>query len=194
MAKAKNDKGEYVSRAGHKLKYAIDGFGIKFKDKTIADLGSSTGGFVDVAIKEGAKKVYSVDTAYGQLEWNLRNNGKVVVMERQNALHIELPELVDIVTIDVGWTPQIKIIPHALGLLKEKGIIISLLKLHYEASNYKYRLFKGKVKEEDTDSILRRVKNELEEKGINITKIIKSSVTGSKGGNIEYLILINKYG
>src|SRR3990167_6056243 len=95
----------YVSRAGEKLQFALDKFKISVKDLMCADFGSSTGGFVDCLLQNGAKKVYSVDTAYGELAWNLRNDPRVVVIERTNAMYLEsLPEKVDLITIDAGWT------------------------------------------------------------------------------------------
>src|SRR3989337_4533817 len=101
----------YASRAGEKLQFALDKFKISVKDLMCADFGSSTGGFTDCLLQEGAQKVYSVDTAYGELAWNLRNNPKVAVLERTNAMHVTLPEKADLITIDVGWTNQERILP-----------------------------------------------------------------------------------
>ncbi len=127
------DKKEFVSRAGEKLKFALEKFDIDVSGKVCADLGCSTGGFTDCLLQNGAKKVYSVDTGKNVLEWKLREDSRVVVMEKTNALHIELPEKVDFISIDVGWTPQKLIIPKALSLLKKDGDVVSLLKPHYEA-------------------------------------------------------------
>jgi len=102
----------FVSRAGEKLQFALDQFSISVKDLTIADFGSSTGGFVDCLLQNGAKKVYSVDTAYGELSWTLRNDHRVVVMERTNAMHVVLPEKVDIITVDTSWTKQKNVLPN----------------------------------------------------------------------------------
>ncbi len=106
----------FASRAGEKLQFALDQFQISVKDKICADLGSSTGGFVSCLLRNGASKVYSVDTSYGELAWTLRNDPRVIVMERTNALHVQFPEQVDLVTIDVGWTPQALILPKAISL------------------------------------------------------------------------------
>src|SRR3989344_6185067 len=119
---------KFVSRAGLKLEHALKFFNISVRSKVCADLGCSTGGFVDCLLQRGAKKVYAVDTAYGVLDWKLRNDPRVVVMERTNALHVQLPELVDFISIDVGWTRQQLILPHALKLLKPDGVIVSLIK------------------------------------------------------------------
>src|SRR3972149_4621732 len=102
----------FVSRAGEKLQFALDQFKISVMDLTVADFGSSTGGFVDCLLQNGAKKVYSVDTAYGELAWKLRNDSRVVVMERMNAMHVVLPEKVDFITVDTSWTKQKNILPN----------------------------------------------------------------------------------
>src|SRR5678809_598758 len=96
----------FVSRAGLKLEHALHHFGIDAQGFTCADLGSNTGGFVDCLLQRGAAKVYAVDTGYGVLEWKLRKDPRVVVMERTNAMHVVLPEPVEVVTIDVAWTKQ----------------------------------------------------------------------------------------
>ncbi|HTL27962.1 MAG TPA: SAM-dependent methyltransferase, partial [Tepidisphaeraceae bacterium] len=104
---------DFVSRAGQKLLHALDEFKIGVTDKVCADLGCSTGGFTDCLLRRGAKKVYAVDTGYGVLDWKLRNDPRVVVIERTNAMHVELPEKVQVVSIDVAWTKQRNILPSA---------------------------------------------------------------------------------
>lgn len=178
----------FVSRGGEKLQYALAEFKVDVKDLICADFGSSTGGFVDCLIQDGARKVYSVDTAYGELAWNLRNNKKVVVLERTNALHVEIPEKVDLITIDAGWTKQELIIPSALKNLKPDGTIISLIKPHYEAN--RDQLDKGKVKEEFLETIISDVTKQIESLGIKIINIIESPIEGKRGGNKEFFILI----
>src|SRR5579859_7339270 len=121
---------QYVSRAGGKLEFALQEFKISVKDLIVADFGSSTGGFVDCLLQNGAKKVYAVETGYGVLDWKLRNDPRVIVMERTNAIHVELPEKVDLITIDTSWTRQRNILPNALKNLKEGRKIISLIKPH----------------------------------------------------------------
>lgn len=181
-------KNKFVSRAGQKLEHALEIFKIDVKNKICADFGCSTGGFVDCVLQNGAKKVYAIDTGYGVLEWKLRQDDRVIVMEKTNALYAELPEKVDFVSVDVGWTKQKLIIPKVLEFLKPNGTIVSLLKTHYESE--KQWLYKGKVKEEFLETIVNKVKTELETLGVKIKKIIPSPVTGKKGGNIEYLIWI----
>ncbi|MFA6171403.1 MAG: SAM-dependent methyltransferase [Patescibacteria group bacterium] len=179
---------KYASRGGEKLEHALAQFNIDVKDKICADFGASTGGFTDCLLKHGAKKVYAVETGYGLLDWNLRNDARVVVMERTNAMHVELPELVDFISIDTSWTRQKNILPTALKFLKPGGEMISLLKPHYEAP--RQWLKKGKVDEERLDEIVLMVKEELKEIKIKVKDIIKSPISGKKGDNIEYLVWI----
>lgn len=109
---------EFVSRGGVKLAAALDYFELNPAGSVCADLGSHVGGFVDCLLQRGAARVYSVDTAYGTLAWTLRRDSRVVTVERTSAMHVTLPEPVDLVTVDVGWTPQAKVLPNAARLLK----------------------------------------------------------------------------
>src|SRR3954464_2055528 len=104
---------EFVSRAGQKLEHALVKFSIDVTGWICADLGCNVGGFVDCLLQRGAAKVYAIDTGYGALDWKLRKDPRVVTMERTNAMHVSLPEQVDLVTIDVAWTRQNKILPSA---------------------------------------------------------------------------------
>src|SRR5215213_125739 len=125
---------QFVSRGGIKLQAALDQLQVGVAGKTVLDVGSSTGGFVDCLLQNGAAKVYALDTAYGELAWKLRNDPRVVVMERTNILHLEsFPEKVDLITIDAGWTKLGLILPKIKQFLKEGGQVIALLKPHYEA-------------------------------------------------------------
>jgi len=127
-------KQPYVSRSGAKLEAALDAFGIAPADWVCADLGCNVGGFTDCLLRRGARRVYAIDTGYGTLAYRLRTDPRVVVMERTNAMHVTLPEPVDLVTIDVGWTRQHHILPNAVRLAKPAGRIITLIKPHYEAA------------------------------------------------------------
>lgn len=176
---------KFSSRAGQKLQFAIETFGLSVASLACADLGSSTGGFVDCLLQNGVSKVYSVDTAYGELAWNLRNDPRVVVLERTNALHLELPEKVDLVTVDVSWTKQEKIIPVAMGLLKKGGSIITLVKPHYE-------LGKARMTEEDIETVLGRVRELYTKLRLRIIGEVESPIVGEKGKNKEYLFLLRE--
>ena len=180
---------EFTSRAGGKLQAALDAFDVDVKNKIVADFGSSTGGFVDCLLQNGAKKVFSIDTAYGELAWKLRNDERVVVLERTNAMHVALAEKVDLITIDTGWTKQSKIIPNAISNLKKEGKIITLIKPHYEAD--KKDLTKGKLREEKIDEVLEKVEKDIAALGLKIKGIIESPIVGGKGGNKEFVALLS---
>jgi len=174
----------FVSRAGQKLDHALNAFAIEVGKKTCADLGCSTGGFVDCLLQRGAGKVYAIDTGYGVLEWKLRNDPRVVVMERTNAMHVALTEPVDIVTIDVAWTKQRHILPAAMKLLKSNGIVISLIKPHYEADPKLLR--RGVLPDEQTGSVVKSVEADMRAAGFHIAGLTESPIRGSNG-NAEML-------
>jgi len=180
----------YVSRAGEKLEFALNAFEISPKGLVCADFGSSTGGFVDILLHNGVKKVYSVDTAYGELAWKLRKDSRVVVLERTNAMHITLPEKVDLITIDVGWTKQELIIPNALKNLKDKGKIISLIKPHYEAD--KKDVISGQLKPEKVEETVNKVTEKIRVLECVIKGVVASPIEGLRAKNKEYLALILK--
>ena|SRR3990167_7607073 len=176
---------DYASRAGAKLDFALRSFNIDPQGKICADLGCSTGGFTDCLLQAGAAKIYAVDTGYGVLDWRLRTDSHIVVLERTNALHLSLPELVDLVTIDVGWTPQALIIPQALKLLSPAGDIITLVKPHYEAK-------KAKLTPLESQTVLSSVIAKLESLHLVVKSTVTSPLLGDKGKNMEFLIWIKK--
>ncbi len=179
---------QFVSRGGIKLQAALDRFRIDVTGKTVLDVGSSTGGFADCLLQNGAKKVYAVDTCYGELAWKLRNDPRVVVMERTNILHpAELPEMVDLITIDAGWTRLELILPVVQKFLKPEGKIIALLKPHYEAE--KKDLVKGVLPPEKAEEVKNRVIETINHMPYTINQIIDSPIRGG-AGNKEYLLLL----
>src|SRR3954467_13549113 len=123
----------FVSRAGRKLEHALASYAIDVSGLICADLGCSTGGFTDCLLQRGAAKVYAVETGYGVLDWKLRKDPRVVVMERTNAMHVTLPEPVAFITIDVAWTRQKHILPAARRLISDGGRVVALVKPHYES-------------------------------------------------------------
>ena len=206
---------DFVSRGGIKLQAALDQFQINIRQLTVLDVGSSTGGFVDCLLQNGAKKVYALDTSYGELAWKLRNDPRVVVMERTNILHLEsLPQnrhsggskttdrisdkdaiaslqhdndvRVDLITIDAGWTKLELILPVVKKFLKSKGIIIALLKPHYEAD--KRNLIKGILPLKKAEEIKDQIMERLQDTGYRVEKIMESPILGG-AGNREYLLL-----
>ncbi len=170
-----------------KLAAALTAFDLDVTGLVCADLGSHVGGFVDCLLQRGAGRVYSVDTSYGTLAWSLRKDPRVVVLERTNALHVELPEPVDLVTVDVGWTPQHRILPVALGALAPNGVIVSLIKPHYEADPSKLR--RGVLPDDECDPVLRQVEQRLSEAKIHLSAMVESPIRG-RAGNREFLALV----
>ena len=171
------DDKKFVSRGGLKLEHALKEFNVDVTGMTVLDVGSSTGGFVDCLLQHGAKKVYALDTAYGEFAWKLRNDPRVVVMERQNILYLEsLPEKVDLITIDVTFTSLKKIIP----IVKKFGDkIIALLKPQYERQDIALKNH-GIIPQDRLKEIVDSFK---------FDKITESPIKGGSG-NTEYLILL----
>lgn len=174
----------FVSRAGGKLDYALTAFDLDVKEMICADLGSNTGGFVDCLLKRGARRVYAVDTGHGALDWKLRKDGRVVVMERTNAMHVTLPEPVDLVTIDVAWTRQRHILPAARRMVRSGGWVVSLIKPHYEAKAAQLR--KGILPREQVKGIFEEVAVDIAAAGFDLLAATFSPMTGG-GGNTELL-------
>ena len=126
----------YVGRGGIKLAHALDAFGVAVHDKEALDIGASTGGFTDVLLKRGARRVVALDVGHGQLDWGLRNDPRVSVVERANARHLtpdDLPSLVDLVVIDVSFISLRHIFPRVPALLASSGDVIALVKPQFEA-------------------------------------------------------------
>ncbi|MCB9849101.1 MAG: methyltransferase domain-containing protein [Phycisphaerales bacterium] len=169
----------FVSRGGEKLSAALDAFVVDPTGWVCADLGCNVGGFTDCLLQRGARKVYAIDTGYGALAWRLRKDERVVVMERTNALHVELPEPVDLVTIDVAWTRQHLILPVALRLLSPGGHIISLIKPHYEAERSDLR--SGVLPAEKLNAVLDIVRDRVGAAGLQYAEIMESPIQGRKG-------------
>ncbi len=177
----------FVSRGGEKLAAALDYFQLDITGLTCADLGSNVGGFVDCLLQRGAGKVYSVDTSYGTLAWKLRKDDRVVVMERKNAMHVSLPEPVELVTVDVGWTPQAKVLPNVHAMLSDGGRALTLIKPHYEAD--KSLLESGVLPEPFVQEVVTIVAEVIERMGWTVEGTFLSPIAGH-GGNREVLALL----
>ena len=176
--------GEFVSRAGQKLEHALATFGIDVAGRACADLGSNTGGFTDCLLRRGATRVYAIDTGYGVLEWKLRKDPRVVVMERTNAMHAELPEPVSLVSIDVAWTKQQHILPAARRMISDQGDVVSLIKPHYEAPP---ALLRGGVLDEGkVDEVVESILPQITAAGFVLIARTLSPIKGAKG-NAEVL-------
>jgi 23S rRNA (cytidine1920-2'-O)/16S rRNA (cytidine1409-2'-O)-methyltransferase len=139
-------------------------------------------------LQNGAKKVYAVEVGYGTLDWNLRNDPRVIVMERTNAMHVILPGKVDFISVDTGWTRQKDILPNVFMNLKDGGTVVSLIKPHYEAP--KYYLRKGKLMDEKVPEVVESIKSEIENLKLKIENWTESPILGEKGKNREFLALI----
>ena len=184
----------YVSRGGLKLKAAIDFFNVALKDKTAMDVGASTGGFTDCMLQMGAKKVYCIDVGYGQIAWSLRNDPRVILLERTNIRHLErkrIPDIIDIATIDVSFISLTKVIPKVLEFLKENGEILALVKPQFEVG--KGEVGKGGIvrEEEKRLAAVASVRAEIETAGLHTIGVFESPVRGQKG-NIEYFLYLKK--
>lgn len=184
----------YVSRGGLKIKRAIDEFGISVHNKVAVDIGASTGGFTDCLLQEGAARVYSVDVGYGQLAEKLRRDDRVRVVERKNARYLtedDIGEKVDIITIDVSFISLDKIFRPAASLLKDDGIIISLIKPQFEAGR-EHIGKKGVVKDRNIHlMVIENVLLSAQKEGLFMKDITYSPIRGPKG-NIEFLSLFSK--
>ncbi len=180
-------KRSFVSRAGLKLEAALETFKLDMAGMVAADLGCNVGGFTDCLLQRGAAKVYAVDTAYGVLAWTLRKDARVVVKERVNAMHVKLPELVDVVTIDVGWTRQEKILPVAMKLIKPGGMLLSLIKPHYESDQARKQ--HGVLSEPESIAMLDEVVTKIAGMGLQVRGVVKSPIEGQKG-NVEFVAWI----
>lgn len=182
----------YVSRGGLKLEKAINFFDLSLKDKTSMDIGASTGGFTDCMLKNGAIKVFAVDVGYGQLDWKLRNDPRVIVMERTNIRNVSLDDIgekMDFISIDVSFISLKLVLPVAKKLLSENGEILALIKPQFEAGKNKVGK-KGIVREKNIHfEVIRNISDFCNELGVGICGITYSPITGATG-NIEFLICL----
>jgi 23S rRNA (cytidine1920-2'-O)/16S rRNA (cytidine1409-2'-O)-methyltransferase len=180
----------YVSRGGLKLEKALRLFQIDVTDKVALDVGASTGGFTHCLLSHGAARVYSVDCGYGQLDWKLRTDPRVVVLERRNIRYLEasdLPSLADFATIDVSFISLRLVLPKMKTLVSPGGEIIALIKPQFEVG--KGKVGKGGVVRSDAEHL--RVIDEIEQTatglGFTTRNITESPLLGAKG-NKEFLI------
>lgn len=181
---------QYVGRGGEKMAWALHWSNLSPTNWLCCDLGSHIGGFVDALLQAGAQRVHAVDTCYGTFAWKLRNDPRVILHERTNALHVQLPEPVQLVTCDVGWTKQKKVLPKALSLLKPGGFVLSLVKPQYETEPDEMEKGKGRVKESALERIEHDVRQLAETFGHPVLGPARTPFLGGKGKNPEYFMLI----
>jgi 23S rRNA (cytidine1920-2'-O)/16S rRNA (cytidine1409-2'-O)-methyltransferase len=180
----------YVSRGGYKLAGALDAFGVSPSGLVCADIGASTGGFTDALLQRGAAKVYAIDVGYGQLAWKLRQDPRVIVMDRVNVRYLEkLPELVDLVTIDVSFISLELILPAVKPLLKPTGHIIALIKPQFEAGREQVGRG-GIVRDPNVHAqVIEKITRAAKEIGLKRLGLIPSPLLGTEG-NVEFLMYL----
>jgi len=190
---------KYVSRGGHKLEHALRHFQLNVRGLVALDLGASTGGFTDCLLQHGVAKVFAVDVGRGQLAWKLRQDRRVVVMEKINARHLTAAQFpqpfiaADLAVIDCSFISLKKILPAAIALLKPNGKIIALIKPQFEAGKAEADKGRGVISD---SSVHERVLNELREfaaaqSGLSWRGVAESPLLGP-AGNKEFLVLIEK--
>lgn len=187
---------QFVSRGGLKLDKAMKVFPIGLQDKICMDIGASTGGFTDCMLQNGAKKVYSIDVGYGQLAWKLRQDERVVNLERTNIRYVtenEVPDKIDFFSVDVSFISLSLVLPVAHMLTSENGAGVCLIKPQFEAGREKVGK-KGVVRDPAVHKeVIERVTEFTRKTGFKIYGIDYSPVKGPEG-NIEYLMYIGKKG
>ena len=185
---------KYVSRGGLKLEKAMKNFDIVLKDKVCMDVGASTGGFTDCMLQNGAVKVYSVDVGHGQLDWKLRNDERVVCMERTNMRYMtedDIDEKASFVSIDVSFISLTKILPAVYRILNTGGEVVALIKPQFEAGRSDVGK-NGIVRSKNVHvRVLRTVCMALEQQGLHIQYLCPSPIRGGSG-NIEYLVQVQR--
>ncbi len=184
----------YVSRGGLKLEKALKVFPITLTGKICMDIGASTGGFTDCMLQNGATKVYSVDVGYGQLDWKLRQDDRVVCMEKTNFRYMtpeDIPDVLDFASVDVSFISLDKILTPAYALLKEQGEMVALIKPQFEAGREKVGK-KGVVRDPKVhEEVISRIVRHADEVSFEVLDLSYSPIRGPEG-NIEYLIHLKK--
>lgn len=180
----------YVSRGGLKLVEALNRFQLDVSGLVCADVGASTGGFTDCLLQHGAAKVYAIDVGYGQLAWELRQDPRVVVLERTNIRYLEsLPEPIDLATIDVSFISLELVLPPVISLLRPEGQIVALVKPQFEAGREQVGKG-GVVKDPEVHrQVLHKVAKVAQDLGLRILGLISSPLLGP-AGNVEFFIYL----
>lgn len=190
----KGNQMKYVSRGGYKLEKAMDVFGIRLNGKICLDIGASTGGFTDCMLQNGASKVYALDVGYGQFAWKLRNDERVVCLEKTNVryvTHEQVPDEGDFASIDVSFISLTKVLPAVLGVLGEKGQLVCLIKPQFEAGREKVGK-KGVVRDSSVHrEVIEMIVEYVRTQSLGILGLDFSPIKGPEG-NIEYLIYLDK--
>ena len=190
----KGSQMKYVSRGGYKLEKAINEFGVQLEGKICLDIGASTGGFTDCMLQNGASKVYAIDVGYGQFAWKLRNDERVVCLEKANVryvTHEQVPDEGDFASIDVSFISLTKVLPAVLGVLGANGQLVCLIKPQFEAGREKVGK-KGVVRDINVHrEVIEMIVNYVRAQNLGILALDFSPIKGPEG-NIEYLIYLDK--
>ena len=184
----------YVSRGGLKLEKAINEWGVSCDGLVCMDMGASTGGFTDCMLQHGASKVYAIDVGYGQLDYRLRNDDRVVNMEKTNIRYLDISlieEPIGLISIDVSFISVRHMFPVAAQVLSEDGVILCLVKPQFEAG--REQVGKGGIVREPSvhEEVINNVIGYAEENGLYAQQLSYSPIKGTKG-NIEYLLLLSR--
>lgn len=187
---------KYVSRGGLKLEKAIEVYNLNFDNMICMDIGASTGGFTDCMLQNGAAKVYSIDVGHGQLDWRLRNDERVVCMEKTNFRYLtkaDIPDKIDFASCDVSFISLDKILPPAYDILEDGAEMVCLIKPQFETSKDKVGK-KGVVRDKEIHKeVIKKVMDISLETGFGILNLDYSPIRGPEG-NIEYLLYLKKNG
>ena len=190
----KGSQMKYVSRGGYKLEKAINEFGVQLEGKICLDIGASTGGFTDCMLQNGASKVYAIDVGYGQFAWKLRQDERVVCLEKTNVryvTHEQVPDEGDFASIDVSFISLTKVLPAVLGVLGPNGQLVCLIKPQFEAGREKVGK-KGVVRDINVHrEVIEMIVNYVTAQNLGILALDFSPIKGPEG-NIEYLIYLDK--
>ena len=183
----------YVSRGGLKLEKGIEEWGIDCRDAVCVDMGASTGGFTDCMLQHGARKVYAIDVGYGQLDYKLRTDERVVNMEKTNIRYLDtslIEESIDLISIDVSFISLYHILPVAAKILAEDGLVFALIKPQFEAG--REQVGKGGIVRDAKvhEEVINKVIGFAEESHLYPLKLSYSPIKGTKG-NIEYILLLS---
>lgn len=185
---------KYVSRGGLKLEKAMQQFQISLTDKICMDIGASTGGFTDCMLQNGAAKVYAVDVGYGQFAWKLRQDARVVCMEKTNIRYVmpeDIEDILDFASVDVSFISLTKVLPPVRELLRDQGELVCLIKPQFEAGREKVGK-KGVVRDPKVqEEVIEKVLAAAEELGFGIRNLDFSPIKGPEG-NIEFLVHMQK--
>ena len=184
----KAEEQKYVSRGGYKLEKALDYFNIDVSGLIVLDSGVSTGGFSDCLLQRGVKKVYGVDVGHGQVHEKIRNDERVVLLEKTNLRYLEkLPEPVDLATLDLSFISILKVMPAVSKLVKDGGKIIALIKPQFEAE--RKDISKGGIVKSGKvhQAVIEKIKNGMREFGFEIQGVTESPIVGASKGNKEFL-------